>query len=328
MKANVSGLAETAMDTEDSKCNLIINFLPLNMTQEDIKSLFSCMGELESCKLIRDKTTAVSLGYAFVKYAREEDAERAKNTFDGLKLNNKIIRVSYARPSSASIKGSNVYVSGLPRSMKQEDFECLFSPYGRIINSVLLTNYMKDDAVKGVGLIRLEKKEEAERAIKELNGTVLPGSTDPIMVRFAKQPANKQTTPTPQFPQEARLGKSVAPIKTNRMQRYSPLGMPIPDIIIPNLAQGVATLYVTNLPATSVESDEALLYRLFAPFGAIQSVKVIEDLETKKSKGFGFVNMINYDDALSAIQLLNGRPHEDKVLKVSFKTNKKPKAKN
>lgn len=44
---------------EDSKTNLIINYLPQNMTQDDIRTLFSSIGEIESCKLIRDKTTGL-----------------------------------------------------------------------------------------------------------------------------------------------------------------------------------------------------------------------------------------------------------------------------
>jgi len=44
----------------DSKTNLIINYLPQTMTQDDIRSLFTSIGELESCKLIRDKTTGKS----------------------------------------------------------------------------------------------------------------------------------------------------------------------------------------------------------------------------------------------------------------------------
>lgn len=37
--------------------NLIINYLPQTMTQEEVRSLFNSMGELESCKLVRDKIT-------------------------------------------------------------------------------------------------------------------------------------------------------------------------------------------------------------------------------------------------------------------------------
>lgn len=44
-------------NTEDSKTNLIVNYLPQNMTQEELKSLFGSIGEIESCKLVRDKIT-------------------------------------------------------------------------------------------------------------------------------------------------------------------------------------------------------------------------------------------------------------------------------
>jgi hypothetical protein len=47
-------------------------------------------------------------------------------------------QVSYARPSSEAIKGANLYVSGLPKNMTQQDLENLFSPYGRIITSRIL----------------------------------------------------------------------------------------------------------------------------------------------------------------------------------------------
>lgn len=60
---------------------------------------------------------------------------------------------------------------------------------------------------------------------------------------------------------------------------------------------------------------------LCRPFGAVQSVKVIKDLQTNKCKGFGFVTMTNYDEAVVAIQSLNGYTLGNRVLQVSFKTN-------
>lgn len=42
---------------EDSKTNLIVNYLPQNMAQDELKSLFGSIGEIESCKLVRDKIT-------------------------------------------------------------------------------------------------------------------------------------------------------------------------------------------------------------------------------------------------------------------------------
>ena len=55
--------------------------------------MFSSIGEVESCKLIRDKVTGQSLGYGFVNYHRQEDASKAIQTLNGLRLQNKTIKV-------------------------------------------------------------------------------------------------------------------------------------------------------------------------------------------------------------------------------------------
>lgn len=50
------------------------------------------------------------------------------------------LQVSYARPSSASIRDANLYVSGLPKTMTQKELEQLFSQFGRIITSRILVD--------------------------------------------------------------------------------------------------------------------------------------------------------------------------------------------
>ena len=46
-------------EVDENRTNLIINYLPQTMTQDDIRSLFSSIGELDGCKLIRDKTNGL-----------------------------------------------------------------------------------------------------------------------------------------------------------------------------------------------------------------------------------------------------------------------------
>merc|ERR1711935_1018533 len=229
----VSSNGDKEMD-EDSKTNLIVNYLPQTMTQEEIRSLFSSIGEVESCKLIRDKVTVgQSLGYGFVNYHRADDATKAIQTLNGLRLQNKTIKVSYARPSSEAIKGANLYVSGLPKHMTQPDLERLFSSCGNIITSRILCDNLtggpsKSDGSlpglsKGVGLIRFDQRVEAERAIAKLNGTIPEGATEPIVVKFANNPSNnaKAIPPLAAYlaPQAARraLGAALHPAS-----RFSP----------------------------------------------------------------------------------------------------------
>ncbi|XP_065090257.1 ELAV-like protein 4 isoform X4 [Ochlerotatus camptorhynchus] len=309
---------------EDSKTNLIVNYLPQQMTQEEIRSLFSSIGEVESCKLIRDKVTGQSLGYGFVNYQKVEDASKAINTLNGLRLQNKQIKVSFARPSSEAIKGANLYVSGLPKNMLQADLESLFSSYGRIITSRILCDNITGLS-KGVGFIRFDQRIEAEKAIKELNGTIPKGSTEPITVKFANNPSNTKTVPPLAAylgPQAARRFPGPMHHPTGRF-RYSPLaGDLLANSMIPTnaIANGSGwCIFVYNL---APETEENVLWQLFGPFGAVQSVKVIKDLQTNKCKGFGFVTMTNYDEAVVAIQSLNGYTLGNRVLQVSFKTNK------
>ncbi|XP_035209873.1 ELAV-like protein 1 isoform X6 [Stegodyphus dumicola] len=308
---------------EDSKTNLIVNYLPQTMTQEEIRSLFSSIGDVESCKLIRDKVTAgQSLGYGFVNYVRPEDAEKAISTLNGLRLQNKTIKVSYARPSSEAIKGANLYVSGLPKAFTQQDLEAQFSPFGRIITSRILCDNITGLS-KGVGFVRFDQRMEAERAIKHLNNTIPEGATDPITVKFANNPSNNVKALAPLAAYLSPQRRFPGPIHhpANRF-RYSPLAG---DLLANPLLAGTAIngsgwcIFVYNL---APDTEENLLWQLFGPFGAVQSVKVIRDLQTNKCKGFGFVTMTNYDEALVAIQSLNGYTLGNRVLQVSFKTNK------
>jgi len=319
----------------DRKTNLIVNYLPQTMTQEEIRSLFSSIGEVESCKLIRDKVTGQSLGYGFVNYHRIEDASKAIQTLNGLRLQNKTIKVSYARPSSEAIKGANLYVSGLPKHMAQPDLERLFSSCGNIITSRILcdniTGSTKGDSSvpglsKGVGFIRFDQRIEAERAIQKLNGTIPEGAQEPITVKFANNPSNnaKAIPPLAAYlaPQAARRALGAALHPASRF-RYSPLAG---DLLAGgSLLSGMAAtngsgwcIFVYNL---APETEENILWQLFGPFGAVQNVKVIRDLQTNKCKGFGFVTMTNYEEALVAIQSLNGYTLGNRVLQVSFKTN-------
>ena len=61
-------------------------------------------------------------------------------------------------------------------------------------------------------------------------------------------------------------------------------------------------IYVGNLPFTYNSGD---LEQLFSPFGTVDSAHVITDRETGRSRGFGFVEMPEQEEARAAIQELN-----------------------
>jgi RNA recognition motif-containing protein len=73
-------------------------------------------------------------------------------------------------------------------------------------------------------------------------------------------------------------------------------------------------LYVGNL-SYSVDSSE--LEQLFAAHGQVVSAQIINDRDTGRSKGFGFVEMASDDEATAAITALNGQQHNGRALTVN-----------
>lgn len=73
-------------------------------------------------------------------------------------------------------------------------------------------------------------------------------------------------------------------------------------------------LYVGNL---SYNVTNASLEELFSEFGEVRSAEVIQDRETGRSKGFGFVEMSEDNGAQSAIQGLNDKQHDGRPLTVN-----------
>ena len=75
----------------------------------------------------------------------------------------------------------------------------------------------------------------------------------------------------------------------------------------------MTTIYVGNLPFNATEPD---LRGLFERHGTVESVKLINDRETGKPRGFGFVEMAQAD-AQAAIQALNGQQLGGRPLRIN-----------
>ena len=73
-------------------------------------------------------------------------------------------------------------------------------------------------------------------------------------------------------------------------------------------------IYVGNLPYNLSEEE---LQNVFAEYGAIDKVTIIMDRETGQSKGFGFIEMTNDEEAERAIEALNGAELKGRSMKVN-----------
>ena len=73
-------------------------------------------------------------------------------------------------------------------------------------------------------------------------------------------------------------------------------------------------LYIGNIPFGASEED---LKKLFSEVGPVQSVKIVTNAYSGRSRGFGFVEMTSSEDAQKAISILNGKTLMDRALIVN-----------
>ncbi|MCC7192593.1 MAG: RNA-binding protein [Phycisphaeraceae bacterium] len=81
-------------------------------------------------------------------------------------------------------------------------------------------------------------------------------------------------------------------------------------------------LYVGNLSYKVSSSDLELL---LSQFGKVESAEVIQDRETGRSKGFGFVEMSTDEEAQAAIAALSGKEHDGRALTINEARPREPR---
>ncbi len=73
-------------------------------------------------------------------------------------------------------------------------------------------------------------------------------------------------------------------------------------------------IYVGNI---SYQTDDSRLVELFSEFGEVASARVINDRDSGRSKGFGFVEMTDDTAAAAAIEALNEKETDGRTLRVN-----------
>jgi len=170
---------------EETRKNLIVNYLPQTLTDDEFRRIFEACGPISKCRIMRDLKTNYSFGYGFVEYDQAQDAQKAIVQLNNLPLQHKRLKVAFARPPGDEIKETNLYVQNIPRDYTITQFSSMFEPFGMIVQKNLLADKITG-MPRGVGFVRYSKKDEADDAIRQMNGKVPPGGTIALQVRVAE----------------------------------------------------------------------------------------------------------------------------------------------
>jgi len=196
MELMASGPPRHALNTPqgpvEPQTNLIVNYLPQTLSDDDFRLMFTNIGSIYSCRIMRDKRTGYSFGYGFVNYVKTQDALKAITTLNGKQIQNKQIKVALARPSGEDIKHANLYIKGISKDMTRDELATLFKPFGEIIQSKILVDQYTGYS-KGAGFILFSKRSEADAAIQALHNTKPAGLSEFISVKRAKDETGEKS---------------------------------------------------------------------------------------------------------------------------------------
>jgi len=228
----------------------------------------------------------------------------------------------------------NLFIADLPAELDESQLRSVFEAYGGIVSCRVLPP--KAAGHFACAMVRFSSVDEAAWIVGNLNGNIPTGLTEPVKVRFANSPAGKgggkgfgcgvdaATRPGLLRPSPYGGGAAAGPSPYGGGGKCASAQTLMGDARrsgilgagrVPNECQ----LYIKNLPPDMTDLD---LYRLFAPFGAAVSVKVMTE-EDGSCKGFGFVDFAKEEDASLAASSLNGFTTTDGgSLHVSAKTSK------
>jgi len=157
------------------RSNLIVNYLPSGFTENDLKDMFESFGEILSIKIVRDKTSGISMGFGFVNFEDNKGAEAALNALNGKKLrDDKIMKVSVARPAWKANIHSNLYVAGFPPTFSESDVMDMLGVHSTSAENVRLLRDPNKNP-RGAAVVRMSSEESATGVISALNGVPVRG---------------------------------------------------------------------------------------------------------------------------------------------------------
>jgi len=287
------------------------------MSQSDLHSVFSSLPCYDRCGIVQDPTSGESIGRGWLVFTSQDAAVQAITKLTGMQIGGETLQLTLLPPSGESTK-SNLYVCGLPRSYTQQQLEQLFSPYGSIIESKILTDL--NGSSRGVAFVRYDNSNSAAHAITAVNGQVLTDGTSAytLRVKFARD-HHRNASAAAVDPSTGML----SPIPSTPNQTHTPRVPAIYESYIPphvkargdDLSAGIA-LFVFHIPAEMRSKD---LQELFSTCATVLSARIAIHPQTLESRGFAFVTVATLEDAHQAVTLLNGRRVGRKFIKVSFK---------
>ncbi|KAG0789674.1 hypothetical protein G6F57_006591 [Rhizopus arrhizus] len=242
---------------EQKRTSLWMGDLELWMDEQYIQQLWYSLNEKVSVKLIRDKLTGMSAGYAFVDFGSGAIAKMAMKQFNGLSMPNssKSFKLNWASGGGLidkrEVEEHSIFIGDLCYHVTEDEILSIFqSRYASCVSVKVMVD-LKTGMTRGYGFVRFSNPLEQQRALIEMQGYVIGSRPIRVSTATSKQrTSNKQSFAPSINSTTVFIGGLSTPIKEDELRHYfAPFG----DIIYVKIPQGKGCGFVQYTTRSSAE---------------------------------------------------------------------------
>lgn len=159
---------------EVSRKILYVGGLDKNITEDDLRDIFSAHGAVESVKVLFDKNKQ-NLNYAFVEFEDEKAAQVAFDSLNGQVIGTSEIRINWAYQSQQAKSNPehfNIFVGDLSTEIDDDQLKKAFSKFPSIVQAHVMWD-MQSGRSRGYGFVSFSDQKDAEQVLITMNGELI-----------------------------------------------------------------------------------------------------------------------------------------------------------
>ncbi|GAA5809910.1 hypothetical protein MFLAVUS_003325 [Mucor flavus] len=292
---------------EQPKTTLWMGELEPWMDEQYIQQLWFNLNEKVMVKVIRDKITGISAGYAFVDFSTAASARLVMSRYNGVLMSNSLkqFKLNWASGGGLIDKREDrrpeysIFVGDLSPEITEINLLSVFRTSYISCKSAKIMTDPRTGMTRGYGFVRFTEFMDQQRALVEMQGYFLGSRAIRVSV----------ATPKNKSPFSASTSNSSLLASPNKSPLQSPL--------LHHLDATNTTVFVGGLSAP-IREDELRQY--FQHFGEIVYVKI------PPGKGCGFVQYVSRTCAELAIEQMNGYQIGNSRIRLSWGRSQNEKA--
>jgi RNA recognition motif-containing protein len=282
--------SQASTATANDSSSIYVGNLGYDCTWQNLKDKFKPCGHIEKADIVLQN--GKSKGYGKITFSSQRDVQAAIRRFDGTDFHGRSLIVK----PWGSAEAYTLYAGNLSFDCRPNDLKEFFRSYGKVEKVEIAEHNGRS---KGFGFVDFSSRDAAERALVALDGRDFQGR--PIKVKWDRD--SSDAPPAHSDPP----GKRMPGGTKNRSGLAANDGLPN------------TTVYIGNLDYDCRWQD---LKQLFSKFGRVENAEILENPNTKRSKGYGTVQFLTNAQAQRAIEKVNGTEFQNRPIQVKWDRTK------